>query len=84
MSNCLLFVLALWWRGRKRRLRRKQKGKKDRYYFAMRRSDSGFFPHFLWIERHHIVSYKPHHPIDRKCPPALFEGGVCWGDKYKH
>lgn len=39
------------------------------------------FPHFLWLERHHIISYKPFYPVDRKCPPALFEGRVAWGDK---
>lgn len=69
-SNCLIFALLLAWRRRGRR-----------GYLAMRRSDHGRFPHFLWFERHHIISYKPHHPIDRKCPPALFKGRVCWGDK---
>ncbi len=79
MSNCLIFVVMLWWRGRDRRARRRKR-ENFRSYFAMRKSDSGFFPHFLWIERHHTISYKPVSPIDRKCPPALFEGRVRWGD----
>jgi hypothetical protein len=69
MSNCLIFALLLAWRRRGRR-----------GYFAIRASDSGAFPHFLWFERHHVVSYKPNSPIARKCPPALFEGRVRWGD----
>ena len=69
-SNCLVFALLLAWRRR---------GKRG--YFAIRKSDSGRFPHFLWVERHHIISYKPSHPVDRKCPPALFAGRVAWGDK---
>lgn len=79
-SNCLIFVFLLWWRGRKRRAKYRQKGKKRRFYIAMRKSDSGNFPHFLWFEQGHIISYKPLSPIDRKCPPALFKGCVRWGD----
>jgi hypothetical protein len=71
MSNCLIFALMLAWRRRGRR-----------GYFAIRRSDHSWFPHFLWIERHHIISYKPLEPEDRKVPPALFEGRVRWGDKH--
>lgn len=71
-SNCLLFALRLAWR------RRGHRG-----YVAMRKSDSGPFPHFLYFERHHVVSYKPPNPIARCCPPLVFSGRVCWGDE-KH
>lgn len=69
-SNCLFYAIALYWR------RRGHRG-----YFTFRKSDHGWFPHFLYFEKHHIVSYKPHNPTKQKCPPAFFEGGVCWGDK---
>lgn len=75
MTNCLFFALALWWR-------RLAKGK--RCYISIRQSDSGRFPHFLFCEWRagslRILSYKPISPIDRKCPPCLFEGRVRWGD----
>jgi hypothetical protein len=70
MSNCLIFVLCLMWRRGLRRGRIK-----------WRKSHHGNFPHFMWIERHHIISYKPLTPEERKVPPALFEGRVRWGDK---
>lgn len=68
-SNCLFFALRIW-------LRRRGRGKID-----YRKSRSGWFPHFMWVERHHILSFKPAHPVDRVCPPALFVGRVRWGDK---
>lgn len=75
-SNCLLFALLL-----KRRRAPVLKARGERGYISWRDSDHGWFPHFLWVERHHIISFKPPHPEDRLCPPALFEGTVRWGDK---
>lgn len=77
-TNCLFFAVALYFR------RRKQIGI-GRHYLVLRKSDSGRFPHFLYVEHlpHsgvRFISYKPRHPIERKCPPALFEGRVRWGD----
>lgn len=69
-SNCFIFAAAL-------ALRRWH----TRGYLALRKSDWGRFPHVLWIERNHIVSYKPVDPTKRRCPPLLFKGHVVWGDK---
>lgn len=76
-TNCLLFAIALYLRRHGRTNRR--------HYIAVRKSDCGRFPHFLYVEYMphsgvRMISYKPPHPIDRKCPPALFEGVVRWGD----
>jgi hypothetical protein len=86
-TNCLFFAVALYCR-RHARIRMAGPGDKlygRRHYRMCRKSDSGYFPHFLYVEHMphsgiRFISYKPHHPIDRKCPPALFEGVVRWGD----
>lgn len=80
-SNCLLFVIALWWRGRKRRAKGRSQGGEQRYYVAWRKSDIGMFPHFLWVEHGHFISYQP--VRSKKAvlfPPPLFHGFVRWGD----
>lgn len=76
-SNCLIFAVRLLLRLR---------GKGYRLYFTLRWSDHGPFPHVLVGRlradgRAQLVSYKPKHPIKRRCPPPLFEGKVVWGDK---
>jgi hypothetical protein len=68
-SNCVVFAVKLY-------LRRKDK----RGYLAMRKSDAGWWPHFLYFEKHHIVSYRPTKPITHACPHAFFSGKVYWGD----
>lgn len=72
LSNCLFFALALFWRRR------------WRGYFVIRKSRWGGFPHFLYLEGRHIISYKPTDPLKRKCPPAFFRGKVSWGDGETH
>lgn len=69
-SNCFIFAAAL-------ALRRWR----TRGYLALRKSDWGNFPHALWIEGHHIVSYKPIDPTKRRFPPLFFLGKVVWGDE---
>lgn len=69
-TNCLIFAILLY---------RRRAGR--RWYFKMRRSDHGWFPHFLVEAKHHVISYKPFTPEERKCPPWRFDGRVCWGDK---
>lgn len=69
-SNCLFFVIATAWR------RRKFHGE----YLLMRMSRYGYFPHFLWKTKHHIISYKPLNPEIHKLPPLLFKGKMTWGD----
>lgn len=75
-SNCLRFAVALF-------IRLRTKG--HRCYISVRKSDMGWFPHFLVVinrnERLTIVSFKPVAPEERKYPPAKFEGRVVWGDK---
>jgi hypothetical protein len=86
-TNCLFFALALYAR-RHARIQRAEPGDKlygRRHYRLRRRSDSGWFPHFLYAEDMphsglRLISYKPPNPIDRKCPPVLFSGAVRWGD----
>jgi len=70
-SNCLFFALRLYWRRR------------WRGYLLIRKSHWGPFPHFLYAERGHIVSYVPLDPKARTCPPPLFSGRVRWGDVVK-
>lgn len=74
-TNCLFFAVALYFR-------RLKFGRQQRIRF--RKSHSGWFPHFLYAElrrgKVRLISYKPLNPIDRKCPPILFRGGVRWGD----
>jgi hypothetical protein len=75
MTNCLFYAVALFWRRR---------GTGNRRYLAIRRSDSGNFPHFLYAElrrgRWRVISYKPIFPHHRMCPPLLFAGRARWGD----
>lgn len=75
MTNCLFYAIALFWR-------RYKKGK--RQYIAIRKSDSGPFPHFLYVEtrfgRDVFISYKPKQSITRTFPPPIFNGLVRWGD----
>jgi hypothetical protein len=78
MTNCLFFAVALFWRRR---------GTGARRYLAIRWSDSGPFPHFLYVEerrgRLRVISYKPISPSPRTCPPLVFSGRACWGDTPK-
>lgn len=67
-SNCLLFAVRLF-------LRRGCRG-----YLLMRKSKFGNFPHFLYAERGHIVSFVPLNPEHKTLPPPLFRGQVRWGD----
>jgi hypothetical protein len=75
MTNCLLFAVALY-------VRRFAPGR--RQYVQIRKSDMGWFPHFLYAEkrrgRMRMVSYKPLNPVKRIFPPLMFAGSVCWGD----
>lgn len=77
-TNCLFFAIALYFR-------RYAKGR--RQYIQWRMSDSGPFPHFLYVElrygRQRVVSYKPIAPTARSCPPMVFLGAVRWGDSPK-
>lgn len=68
-SNCLFFVLKIYFK-------RKFRGK-----IRIRKSRWGYFPHFLYIERKHIVQYTPINPKLKICPPPVFKGKVKWGDK---
>lgn len=68
-SNCLFFALILLWR------RRKHRG-----YIMFRKSNWGHFPHALYHERHHVISYVPRDPHKHLCPPPFFRGRVKWGD----
>lgn len=70
-SNCLLWAVAMKWR-------RWCKGKKGRIRY--RQSYYGWFPHFLYIERHRTVSYVPIDPKHKTCPPPIFMGRVRYGD----
>lgn len=76
MTNCLFFALALYWR-------RRAKG--SRCYVAMRPSDLGASPHFLFFElrhgRYRVVSYKPNNSRHKTCPPPVFKGHTAWGDE---
>lgn len=78
MTNCLFFAVALFWRRR---------GTGNRRYLAIRWSDSGRFPHFLYAElrrgQWRVISYKPISPSPRTCPPMIFRGRACWGDTSK-
>jgi hypothetical protein len=76
-TNCLFFAVALFFRRHGRTT--------HRHYLAVRKSDSGSFPHFLYVEHMphsgiRLISYKPPSPVDRKCPPMIFRGAVRWGD----
>lgn len=78
-TNCLIFAVALFMRRH-----RKLQGTR-RHYIAMRWSDLGRFPHFLYVEISphsgvRQISYKPKRPVERYFPPALFDGFVKWGD----
>jgi hypothetical protein len=73
-TNCLFFAVAL---------NARRKHTKNRRYISIRKSDSGQFWHFLYVEHRksvRFISYKPSHPVDRKCPPMIFRGAVRWGD----
>jgi hypothetical protein len=74
-SNCILFAIAFCWRRRHKR----------DWYFSVRRSHYGPFPHALCgrITRDgkiRVVSFKPVSPKKRLIPPPLFVGVVTWGD----
>lgn len=95
-TNCLIFAVALFFRRHARiskadRDRREGRITRDlklcgrRHYIAMRWSDLGRFPHFLYVEKSphsgvRQISYKPKRPVERYFPPALFDGFVKWGD----
>lgn len=74
MTNCLFFAIALYLR---------RFGKTKRSYFQIRKSDAGWFFHFLYAElrrgRVRQISYKPLHPVKRWLPPPFFKGSVRWG-----
>lgn len=69
-SNCIIFAILLATR------RWHTRGA-----LSFRKSDWGNFPHAMWIERSHVISYKPIDPTKRRFPPLLFKGRVVWGDK---
>jgi hypothetical protein len=77
MTNCLLYAVALY-------LRRFQQGR--RQYLQFRKSDMGWFPHFLYAEERRgkirQVSYKP--LTDSFVPRLVFRGRVRWGDDEGH
>jgi hypothetical protein len=78
MTNCLLYAVALY-------LRRFAPGR--RQYLLIRKSDMGWFPHFLYAEerrgRIRQVSYKPTGPR-HWFPRPIFRGAVRWGDDPGH
>jgi hypothetical protein len=86
-TNCLFFASSL---NKRRDARIKKAGKNEplyrrRHYRSWRQSDSGWFPHFLYVEHlpHsgvRFISYKPLNRVDRKYPPLTFNGTVRWGD----
>lgn len=75
MNNCFFFAVALY-------LRRFPKTRRPG--LQIRKSDAGWFPHFLYTElrrgKVRLISYKPLHPVHRLLPPPLFRGSVRWGD----
>lgn len=68
-SNCFWWAVRIF-------VRRRFRG-----YILIRKSLWGRFPHFLYSERHHTVSYVPIDPRHKECPPPLFPGFVRWGDR---
>lgn len=46
-----------------------------------RKSRNGWFPHFFYKEKHHLINYVPIEPEHRQCPPIVFKGKLKWGDK---
>lgn len=77
-TNCLFFAVLLY-------LRRWRRANRPGIF--ARKSDSGWFPHFVYQEtragRIRQISYKPLHPTARTCPPPIFLGSARWGDKIK-
>lgn len=76
-SNCLFFALRLFYR---------RKGRGKRGYVISRRSNYGWFPHFMYARprkcgRYQIVGYIPLNPKFKKLPPPIFRGKVKWGDQ---
>ncbi len=75
MTNCLFFAIALY-------LRRFPKTRRPS--LQIRKSDAGWFPHFLYAElrrgKVRLISYKPRRPVERWFPPLIFDGSVRWGD----
>lgn len=74
-SNCIAWSLSMY-------LRRRSQGMPG--YWVLRRSNYGFFPHALYLERRwygwRTVSFVPINPRKKACPPLLFVGRVKWGD----
>ena len=67
MSNCFIFALRRWF---------KRGG-----YLIIRKSDAGWYPHFIWAEslkdleiEHYTVD--EFHPLMRFMPAFLFKGYV--------
>lgn len=86
-SNCLWFIVLLWWRrrggwpGTQKRKEALKRLRARREYLDIRISDWGPFPHFLWCRDGHHISYKPIDPTKRMCPHPWFKGRVHWNDK---
>lgn len=74
-SNCIVWAILLYWR-------RRAKGKAG--YLMLRRSRWGKFPHMLYAEARpyglRVISYVPHDPSIKGCPPPVFRGRSKWGD----
>ena len=94
-SNCLWFIVLLWWRrrggwpGTQKRKEALKRLRARREYLDIRISDWGPFPHFLYVglsgrpAKWRCISYVPLDPKHKTCPPPLFSGRVRWGDPKK-
>lgn len=68
-NNCLCWALAKW--------------KRYGGYIVMRKSNYGWFPHFLWLskDRTQLESFVPDDPRHKVLPPPVFRGHVKEGDE---
>ena len=69
-SNCLVFALKRWF--------------SDSGYLVVRKSNFGWWPHFLWtpdINSSYVEHYAPISGQKKLMPPPLFEGNVQTTDK---
>ena len=83
-TNCLFFAILLGMRrGKVRKQRRKDGLPVGRAYLSLRITDQegGWFPHFVWHEHGHAISYKPLSYGSYYLPGCVFQGHIVWHDK---
>lgn len=80
-SNCFVFAFLLWRRRKKYWSDPIRRDRAPRYYINIRKADDCNYPHFLYEERSHKVSFKPFDVATGPLPSIWFKGRVCWGDR---